>query len=214
MTIEDDLRFLSHHDMMRVMERIFARAKLPLRYSRGFNPRPVLSLPVPRPVGVASRDERVVFTLVRGIDEAELLQRLNEQSPAGMRFISARQLATGESLQPRRVAYEEPVSTDHIEGVRRRLDELTEREAWPIERAAKTKGRRRGRSDEAKTGKTRTIDLRPRVAELTCRTDRLSFVCLPQDQTWARPGEVLALVGLGRPEDLAKLVRTGIEDDM
>ena len=73
LSVEGDLRFLSHHDMMRAMERLVCRAKLPLKYTQGFNPRPVLSLSLPRPVGVASRAELLVVTLEEDLDEQVLL---------------------------------------------------------------------------------------------------------------------------------------------
>ena len=35
-----DLRLVSHHDLMRCLERMLRRANLPMAYSQGFNPRP------------------------------------------------------------------------------------------------------------------------------------------------------------------------------
>jgi uncharacterized protein (DUF2344 family) len=42
--VEGDLRFLSHHDCLRAMERLAARARLPVRYTQGFNPRIKMSI--------------------------------------------------------------------------------------------------------------------------------------------------------------------------
>ncbi|GAF87148.1 unnamed protein product, partial [marine sediment metagenome] len=53
--VDGDLRFISHHDMLRLFARSLARAALPVRFSEGFNPHPRLSIPLPRPVGVASQ---------------------------------------------------------------------------------------------------------------------------------------------------------------
>ena len=55
--IEGRLRFLSHVETLKLFQRACARAGLQVRYSEGFNPRPRLSLPLPRPVGVESQDE-------------------------------------------------------------------------------------------------------------------------------------------------------------
>ena len=55
--IKGNLRFLSHAETVRVFQRACARAGVKVRYSQGFNPRPKLSLPLPRSVGVASDDE-------------------------------------------------------------------------------------------------------------------------------------------------------------
>ena len=55
--VEGTLRFLSHAETVRLLERACVRAGLRLRYSEGFNPHPKLSLPLPRPVGVESDEE-------------------------------------------------------------------------------------------------------------------------------------------------------------
>ena len=55
--IGGNLRFLSHAQTLMVFRRACIRAGIKIQYSQGFNPRPRLSLPLPRPVGVASDDE-------------------------------------------------------------------------------------------------------------------------------------------------------------
>lgn len=57
------LRFLSHAETVRVFERGCARARVPVKYTQGFNPHAKLSLPLPRPVGVASDDELLILRL-------------------------------------------------------------------------------------------------------------------------------------------------------
>ena len=39
---------------MRVVQRVFLRAGVPLRYSEGFNPHALISICLPLPVGTAS----------------------------------------------------------------------------------------------------------------------------------------------------------------
>ena len=43
--------YISHLDMMRTMQRVFARAGLELKYSEGFNPHPQISIALPLSVG-------------------------------------------------------------------------------------------------------------------------------------------------------------------
>ncbi|MBN2271219.1 MAG: DUF2344 domain-containing protein, partial [Sedimentisphaerales bacterium] len=52
-----NLRFLSHAETMKVFQRACARAGLDVAHTEGFNPRPRLSLPLPRSVGVESDEE-------------------------------------------------------------------------------------------------------------------------------------------------------------
>ena len=83
--IEGDLRFISHHDTMRLFERALSRAQLPVRFSKGFNPGPRLSLPLPRSVGIASGVELLAVELDDAIEPAVVLGTLSEQMPAGLK---------------------------------------------------------------------------------------------------------------------------------
>ena len=59
------MRFLSHHDLMRLFERAFRRTGLPLRMTEGYNPHPVISFPTALALGIESLDEVVEFELSR-----------------------------------------------------------------------------------------------------------------------------------------------------
>lgn len=55
--IHGSIRFLSHQEALRVVQRALLRSGADLIYSQGYNPRPKLSLPLPKSVGLASEDE-------------------------------------------------------------------------------------------------------------------------------------------------------------
>ena len=55
--------YISHLDMMRTMQRVFARAGLELKYSEGFNPHPQISIALPLSVGTGSLCEIMDFRL-------------------------------------------------------------------------------------------------------------------------------------------------------
>ena len=57
--------YISHLDLMRVVQRVFLRAGVPLRYSEGFNPHPLISICLPLSVGTESFCELMDFR-VRG----------------------------------------------------------------------------------------------------------------------------------------------------
>ncbi|MBI4580945.1 MAG: DUF2344 domain-containing protein, partial [Planctomycetes bacterium] len=82
--VQDDVRFISHHDTMRMFERALARTDLPVRFSEGFNPRPKLSLPLPRPVGIATTADVLVVELTQPVVPEEALGRLAAQMPRGV----------------------------------------------------------------------------------------------------------------------------------
>ncbi len=210
LSVEGDLRFLSHRDMMRAMDRATVRAALPLRYTRGFNPHPQISLPCPKPVGVTGMDEMLVIRLEEtqdSPDEGDLLRRLNENAPCGMHFLRAQRLAGKQSPQPRRIACELPLSANRAERVRSRIADLNRRENWTVERATTSKRRNAPK-------KHRTIDVKVLIEGLTVSSDVLRWDAVGCDDLWARPGEVLNLLGLDDRRDLAAVTRTRVDYDL
>lgn len=55
--------WISHLDLMRVFQRAFKRAGLPLTHTQGFNPRPSVSIALPLSVGIESACELLDFDL-------------------------------------------------------------------------------------------------------------------------------------------------------
>lgn len=80
--------WISHLDLMRLFQRAFKRAGLPLTHTQGFNPRPSVSIALPLSVGVESRCELLDFEL-DGADVScdEIRLRLNNALVAGVRVL-------------------------------------------------------------------------------------------------------------------------------
>ena len=133
--IEGDLRFISHHDTMRVFERALSRAQLPVSFSEGFNPRVRLSLPVPRAVGVASQVEILVVQLGERMEPAVILDRLARQMPGGLALLEAWHLDDKEVLHAERVEYALDLIPPQVGPVTDAVNRLLAAETWPIERA-------------------------------------------------------------------------------
>ena len=78
--------WISHLDLMRLFQRAFKRAGLPLTHTQGFNPRPSVSIALPLSVGVESVCELLDFTLDGAtISCEEICQRLNDALVPGVR---------------------------------------------------------------------------------------------------------------------------------
>jgi len=103
--VEDDKRFLSHHDMMRLWERALRRADLPLRLSQGYNPRPRMSLPEPRSVGIASEAELLEFELADWVNPEAVLDRLRAEVPRGIALDSVDLVRPKDKAHPTAVVY-------------------------------------------------------------------------------------------------------------
>lgn len=78
------MRFTGHLDLILTWERTFRRAGLPLSYSEGFNPRPVINLASPLPLGFISTAEIGDFWLSENTPQEEVLARLNSAVPPGL----------------------------------------------------------------------------------------------------------------------------------
>ena len=79
-------RFISHLDLMRTFSRIFKRAKIPVWYTQGFNPRLYIMFPLALPLGTESRVEVMDISLTEPLDKEEIMQRVNAVMPEGMRI--------------------------------------------------------------------------------------------------------------------------------
>ena len=80
----DVARFIGHLDLQALFGKAFKRAGLPVAYSQGFNPHPLMSIAVPLPLGMAGRAEIFEIYLTKKVDESTLLVEFNKQLPLGL----------------------------------------------------------------------------------------------------------------------------------
>lgn len=89
---EDEMIFISHLDLQRLLQRAFRRAKITLSYSEGFNPHPKMSYGNALALGVESQGEYVDIEIEDDIEVAEFLQRINDELPDGIKFVKAKEI--------------------------------------------------------------------------------------------------------------------------
>ncbi len=84
--------WISHLDLMRLFQRAFRRAGLPLTHTQGFNPRPSVSIALPLSVGVSSDCELLDFS-IDGVEVPcdEIKRRLNESLTDGIEVLEVYQ---------------------------------------------------------------------------------------------------------------------------
>ena len=78
------LRFSSHRDFQRALERALRRARVPMAYSAGFSPHPKVSYANAAPTGAASEAEYVEIGVVRRCDVQALRAELDTALPRGL----------------------------------------------------------------------------------------------------------------------------------
>lgn len=183
-SVEGDLRFISHRDTLRMFGRALARASMPVRYSEGFNPHPRLSIPCPRPVGVASQAESVVIEFERPIDGEEALRELDRQTPVDIKMTGARRLDPGERLRPALVWYCLDAVDPPVADTGSRVRRILESTVVPVERVS------------PKHAQARTIDVRPYLADMRVDGHTVEFTLhVGTGGGTVKPGEIAGLFG-------------------
>lgn len=90
------LRFTSHRDVARVLERALRRADVPIAFSAGFSPHPKISYVGACPTGVASEAEYLELGLAAQRDPAALRVALDDALPPGIDVLEVVATVPGE----------------------------------------------------------------------------------------------------------------------
>lgn len=151
------MRFASHRDIARAVERALRRARVPMAFSAGFSPRPKISYAGAAATGVLSEAEYLEIAVTRPCPTERVHADLNAALPTGLDVLEVVEAGPG-ALADRLDAAEWRVRLDGVdpEDAERAVRAFTERTEIEVERLTK-KGRRR-------------FDARAAVA--TCELDR------------------------------------------
>ncbi len=84
------LRYISHLELLDTFRRAIRRAKLPGKYSEGYNPTLNLSLSQPLPVGMPGGGEYLDMELLEKISGDDFVSELNEYLPSGIEILQAK----------------------------------------------------------------------------------------------------------------------------
>ena len=85
-----DISYISHLDIIKLMERIVRRTGLKLSYSEGFNPHPKTAFSPALQLGVQSHCEYLDMEFDEAVEEDLFIQKLNEKTVEGINFIEAK----------------------------------------------------------------------------------------------------------------------------
>lgn len=87
------LRFIGHLDVVRMWERTFRRARLPLAYTLGFTPHPRLTFAAPLALGATGNAEIMDVYLREAVEPAALVERVAAELPGGCSIVQAEDVA-------------------------------------------------------------------------------------------------------------------------
>jgi radical SAM-linked protein len=196
---QGDLRLVSHHDLLRCLERTLRRAEIPMAVSQGFNPRPKIVFTLALALGIEGRREVVELGLAEPMEPNEVLRRLAAASPAGFVWLEADAVASGRAARAESVAYTLEIPSARYDAVRGSLDAFLASAEWPYTR-------HRPDRDVA-------LDLRPFLIDAELEPlGLLRFRMMMTPSGSARPEEIVEALGLrDLLEQGAVLVRTDVE---
>jgi radical SAM-linked protein len=83
------LQYVSHLDLVRTMHKVIVRAKLPLWYTEGFNPKPKMIFAAPLSIGTESVCEFMDLRMNEYIDPKEAMDRINANMTSEMQISEA-----------------------------------------------------------------------------------------------------------------------------
>jgi radical SAM-linked protein len=192
-----DLRFLSHHDLMRSFERMLRRADLPFRSTEGFHPHPRLVFALSLPLGVVGADEVVELEMRQDFAPDDILSCLTAQCPPGLKLNSIRRIPPRLTGQVCRAVYRLPVPPDRRIDMERVISELlAQTEAW-VERTHPQPKR---------------VNVRPYLLDIRQTADAVEIDLQVTPTGSARADEVLRLLGLADLLDSGSVLeRTALE---
>jgi len=189
---------LSHAETLRVFRRACVRAGLDLAYSEGFNPRPAVSLPLPRSVGLVCQDETCCLKLRISNDE-NLKDKLSEQLPAGFEMTSAEALGPDASFQKGRAVYEIPITQkESNEQMKERISRLLTNDSLKLQR----------RSDAH--GRTKTVDVREYLESIEVIDRKVIVNARFSPQGSIRVDEILNLLKINVADLDGPVIRTKV----
>jgi radical SAM family uncharacterized protein/radical SAM-linked protein len=202
-TKDERVRFISHLDLLRELERTFRRAELAVVYSEGFSPRPRVSSGPPLPLGWTSDAEWIDVDLAgewSETDLAALLESLNGLAAPGVEFELAAAMPSGVASLAAEIAsgtyvarFPSPPFALSFGQLERQADAFLAAATVSIERT-----RKRG---------TQQIDIRPLVREFTVVGDHEVILSVAAGSSGSvKPTEVLQWA-LGLEADQVPLIR-------
>ncbi len=175
------LRLLSHHDLMRCLERMLRRADLPFKSSAGFHPIPRIVFALSLPLGVAGLNEVVELEFTRPVDSDDALGRMSREAPVGLAFHKADVVPMKATAMPRRVEYRMEVPPDRVADVEEAGRELLASPTIWVERIRPAPKR---------------LNIRPYLRNLSPANGSLLLDLWVTNTGTARAEELLRLLGI------------------
>jgi radical SAM-linked protein len=199
------LRYLSHQETSRMFERALVRAKVRLGYSKGFNPRVRMSLPLPRTVGVASIGDIITVDASEEKRDIEVLKAaIAEQLPDGCTIEKLRMEDGKVSYKPVSAEFEFIAAgigkdADIKENVSKLDQSCHAGEQIVVERYS------------AKKRTNRKVNIAEYIESIEMKDDSIRAKVKITQSGSVRVDEIIALAGIDRQKVAAQITRKNVK---
>ncbi len=89
---KNEFKYLSHLDIVGIINKAMRRAKIKIRYSQGYNPRPLLNFSPPTPLGIESGAEYGDIAVAGNMDADTFMRRVNRELMPQLKITGAKTL--------------------------------------------------------------------------------------------------------------------------
>jgi len=194
--------------MLRVFQRACVRAGINVLYSQGFNPRPKISLPLPRPVGVESDEELLCIRTTADLKglrvtnyELRIRDELSAQLPEGCELISVNAAQAGKSFKPLSATYVFTLLPEYLNGgLRARIEHLLASESLNIQRQT-----------DKKNSKFKNVNVRKFLKSIKLDNRDIMVECNISSAGSIRIEEILRLLELDEGKLASPIRRTNVQ---
>lgn len=195
--------YLGHLDLMTCFERAARRAELPILYSQGYNPRPMMVFALPLGVGIETRCDYLDVSLKCPYDAAKFTEELNAFLPHGLRIIRSKEIP-----EPKDSIMSIVTTASYrfeAKGIRSAMEKALSEETLIVTKMAK--------------GKEKQTDIRPLLISLSQASDgdpdSVDFYAFAGSERNVRPDLILSSLSkyCGMDPDIAentRVIRTGL----
>jgi radical SAM-linked protein len=142
-----------------------------------------MSIPLPRPVGIASETESLIVELTEAIEPNEARKRLARQVPAEITVTGARMLEPGRRPVPVEARYRLAIGANPPPDLQARIDRLLRADVVHVSRFS------------PKLGRTRDVDVRPYLISMRVDGEDVEFTLRLTQSGGAKPAEIAGRLG-------------------
>lgn len=179
-----------------MLQRACTRAGLDMIYSEGFNPRPKISLPLPRTVGVESEDDLLLLRLKNSPENPGAA--ISEQLPEGCTVSGFSYLSHTKTPQPVSTVYHIPVKEGRLGGLDEKISEILNKESITVHRPHKK-------------GKSKKKEIRGFIHSIGLEGNKLAAKCRITNRGSIRVDELMDLLEIKTEHLAGEIVRTRTE---